>query len=67
MCCVSGRDDEKMAGNELRKIIGHRRTSASTLIKMRINWSFGWRTNMIQLVLWKDHSSSCGKAEFQKS
>lgn len=53
MCCVPGRDDEKMAGNELRKIIGHRRTSASTLIKMRINWSLGWRTNMIRLVLWE--------------
>lgn len=45
MCCVPRREEEGMVGNEIRKIIGHRRASASILITMGITWSFeGGRT-----------------------
>lgn len=47
VCYVPGREDEWMVGSELRKVIGHRKASASTLITMAITWSFEWRRNLI--------------------
>lgn len=67
VCCVPGREEEWMVGNEFRKIIGHRRASASTLITIGITWSLEWRRDMSWLALWKDGCSFCGKVRFQKS